>query len=79
MVIELLCIQIKLYVFEYSYFNYLISIMNKKNILRLKYLGLSVAIFGSLFKIMSWTGATVLLIIGLSFVGIHFLIKVFEK
>jgi hypothetical protein len=53
--------------------------MNKKSIVRLKHLGLSVAIFGSLFKIMSWEGATVLLIIGLSFLGIYFLIKVFEK
>ena len=53
--------------------------MDKKNIVRLKHLGLSFAIFGSLFKIMSWAGATVLLIIGLSLLGIHFLLKVFEK
>ena len=53
--------------------------MNKKKIKKLKHLGLSIAIFGSLFKIMSWAGATVLIIIGLSLLGIHFLIKVFEK
>ena len=53
--------------------------MNKKRFKKLKHLGLSIAIFGTLFKIMSWAGATVLLIIGLSFLGIHFLIKVFEK
>ena len=53
--------------------------MNTKNIVRLKHLGLSLSIFGSLFKIMSWAGAAVLLIFGLSFLGIHFLIKVFEK
>ena len=53
--------------------------MNMKSIDRLKHFGLSVTIFGSLFKIMSLAGATILLIIGLSFLGIHFLLKVFEK
>lgn len=37
------------------------------------------AIFGSLFKLMSWTGASMLLIIGLVLLGIYYLLKVFEK
>lgn len=42
---------------------------------KVKYLGLSLSIFGCLFKLMSWMGASVLLIMGLSFLGIYFLIK----
>ena len=53
--------------------------MKKVIIDKLKNLGLSIGIFGCLFKLMSWTGASVLLIIGLSFLGIHYLIKVFQK
>ncbi|MDB2675525.1 hypothetical protein N9Y90_03235 [Flavobacteriales bacterium] len=45
---------------------------------KLKYLGFSIGIFGCLFKIMSWQGAGVLLIIGLSLLGIYFLVKVFK-
>ena len=47
--------------------------------IKLKYLGLSIGIFGSLFKLMSWGGASTLLIIGLSLLGIYYLIKVFER
>ncbi|MDO7542291.1 MAG: hypothetical protein MUQ91_03180 [Flavobacteriaceae bacterium] len=47
--------------------------------IKLKHLGFSIGIFGCLFKLMSWTGASVLLIIGLSLLGIYYLIKVFEK
>jgi hypothetical protein len=52
----------------------------RKNImmLKLKNLGLSVAIFGCLFKFMSWSGADILLIIGASLLGIYYLIKVFD-
>ena len=46
---------------------------------KLKYLGLSIGIFGCLFKLMSWAGASILLIIGLSLLGVYFLFKVFEK
>ena len=53
--------------------------MKKVIIDKLKNLGLSIAIFGCLFKLMSWAGASILLIIGLSFLAIHFLIKVFQK
>ena len=45
---------------------------------KLKNLGLSVAIFGCLFKLMSWPGATILLIIGASLLGVYYLIKVFD-
>lgn len=45
---------------------------------KLKYLGFSIGIFGCLFKIMSWQGAGVLQIIGLSLLGIYFLVKVFK-
>ena len=45
---------------------------------KLKYLGLSLSIFGCLFKLMSWMGAGYLLIAGLSILGIYFLIKVFQ-
>jgi hypothetical protein len=52
----------------------------RKNImmLKLKNLGLSVVIFGCLFKFMSWSGADILLIIGASLLGIYYLIKVFD-
>ena len=53
--------------------------MNKYHIDKVKYLGLSIGIFGCLFKIMSWQGAGLLLIIGLSLLGLYFLIKVFQK
>ncbi|MDB4170488.1 MAG: hypothetical protein P8P28_05285 [Polaribacter sp.] len=46
---------------------------------KIKYLGLSMAIFGSLFKLMSWAGASPLLIIGLSLLGSYYLLKVFKK
>ncbi len=46
---------------------------------KIKYLGLSMAIFGSLFKLMSWAGASQLLIIGLSLLGSYYLLKVFKK
>ncbi|MGB1444649.1 MAG: GldL-related protein [Flavobacteriaceae bacterium] len=46
---------------------------------RIKYLGLSFSVFGCLFKLMSWMGAHYLLILGLSLLGIYFLIKVFKK
>lgn len=45
---------------------------------KIKYLGLSIGIFGCLFKIMSWAGAGSLLIIGLSLLGVYYLIKVFK-
>lgn len=47
--------------------------------IKLKNLGLSIGIFGCLFKLMSWAGAEILLVAGLSLLGIYFLIKVFEK
>ena len=47
--------------------------------IKIKYLGFSVSIFAGLFKLMSWTGANILLIIGLSLLGFYFLAKVFEK
>ncbi len=40
---------------------------------RLKYLGFSISIFGCLFKLMSWAGASELLIVGLSLIGIYYL------
>jgi len=46
---------------------------------KIKYLGLSIGIFGCLFKLMSWAGASILLVVGLSLLGIYYLIKVFEK
>jgi len=46
---------------------------------KLKYLGLSITSFAILFKLMSWRYAQYLLITGLSFLGIYFLIKVFKK
>ena len=47
-------------------------------LVKVKYLGLSVSIFACLFKLMSWQGADILLIIGLSLLGIYFLLKVFK-
>ena len=47
-------------------------------LVKIKYLGLSVSIFACLFKLMSWQGADILLIIGLSLLGIYFLLKVFK-
>ncbi|MCH1517739.1 MAG: hypothetical protein L7T62_03910 [Flavobacteriaceae bacterium] len=47
--------------------------------IRIKHLGLSIGIFGCLFKLMSWAGASTLLIIGLSLLGIYYLIKVFKQ
>ena len=52
--------------------------MKKITTEKLKYLGLSLAIFGSLFKLMSWAGASILLIVGLSLLGFYFLLKVFN-
>lgn len=46
---------------------------------KLKYLGFSIAIFACLFKMMSCAGVNILLIIGLSLLGLYFLLKVFEK
>jgi hypothetical protein len=37
------------------------------------------AIFGYLFKFLSLQGAKVLFTVGLCFVGIYFLVKVFDK
>jgi len=47
--------------------------------IRIKHLGFCIGIFGCLFKLMSWAGASSLLIIGLSLLGIYYLAKVFEK
>ena len=46
---------------------------------KIKYFGLAMAIFGSLFKLMSWAGARPLLIVGLSLLGLYYLLKVFKK
>jgi hypothetical protein len=46
---------------------------------KLKNFGIAIGIFGCLFKLMSWQGATLLLTIGLSSLGAYFLIKIFEK
>jgi hypothetical protein len=45
---------------------------------KLKFLGLAFSIFGCLFKIMSWTGATYLIVAGLSLLGIYCFIRVFK-
>ena len=45
---------------------------------KIKHLGLSIGIFGCLFKLMSWVGASILLVLGLSLLGIYYLIKVFK-
>jgi len=45
---------------------------------KLKYLGLSISVFACLFKLLSWQGANILLIIGLTLLGVYFLIKVFR-
>jgi len=47
-------------------------------LVKLKYLGLSITLFAILFKIMSWQYADYLIIIGISSLGIYFLIKVFK-
>ncbi|MDA9272545.1 hypothetical protein N9P44_01295 [Flavobacteriaceae bacterium] len=47
--------------------------------IKIKHLGISIGIFGCLFKLMSWAGASTLLIMGLSLLGVFYLIKVFEK
>jgi len=46
---------------------------------KLKYLGLSLGIFGCLFKLMSWAYASELLMVGLTLLGIYFFSKTFEK
>ncbi len=46
---------------------------------KIKYLGISMSIFGCLFKFLSLKGAKILFAVGLCFVGIYFLIKVFDK
>lgn len=46
---------------------------------KLKCLALSIGIFGCMFKLMSWSGASFLLIIGLYLLGVYLLLKVFEK
>jgi hypothetical protein len=53
--------------------------IKSKYLLKLKYLGISMAIFGYLFKFLSLQGAKVLFTVGLCFVGIYFLVKVFDK
>jgi hypothetical protein len=56
-----------------------ISLNKSTTMNKVKYLGLSIGIFGCLFKLMTWAGASLLLIIGLSLLGIYYLIKVFEN
>jgi len=46
---------------------------------KLKHLGISMTIFGYLFKFLSLQGAKVLFVVGLCFIGFYFLIKVFDK
>jgi len=46
---------------------------------RIKNFGLSIGIFGCLFKLLAWQGATVLLIVGLTTLASYFFIKIFEK
>jgi len=46
---------------------------------KLKHLGISMTIFGYLFKFLSLQGAKFLFTVGLCFVGVYFLIKVFDK
>ena len=58
-----------IYFDKYTYIN----LLNK-----LKYLGLSITSFAILFKLMSWQYAQYLLIAGLSFLGIYFMIRVFK-
>ncbi len=46
--------------------------------IKLKYLGFSITLFACLFKLMSWQYADKILITGISFLGIYYLIKVFK-
>ncbi|MDC0637716.1 hypothetical protein OAP25_03335 [Flavobacteriaceae bacterium] len=46
---------------------------------KLKNFGIALGIFGCLFKLMSWQGAPLLLTIGLSSLGVYYLIRIFEK
>ena len=48
-------------------------------IYKLKNFGFSITCFAILFKLMSWQYADKLLIVGLSSLGIYFLIKVFTN
>ncbi len=49
------------------------QMIKSKYLLKLKYLGISMAIFGYLFKFLSLQGAKVLFAVGLCLVGIYFL------
>jgi len=53
--------------------------IKSKYLNKIKYLGISMAIFGFLFKFLSLQGAKILFTVGLCFVGIYFFIKVFDK
>lgn len=53
--------------------------IKSKYLNKIKYLGISMAIFGFLFKFLSLQGAKILFTAGLCFVGIYFFIKVFDK
>ena len=55
------------------------QMIKSKYLIKLKYLGISMAIFGYLFKFLSLKGAKVLFTVGLCFVGIYFLVKVFDN
>lgn len=55
------------------------QMIKSKYLNKLKHLGISMAIFGYLFKFLSLQGAKVLFTVGLCFVGAYFLIKVFDK
>jgi|TARA_B100001142_G_scaffold323392_1_gene373366 hypothetical protein len=46
---------------------------------KIKNFGLSIGIFGCLFKLMAWQGATVLLTVGLTSLASYFFLKIFEK
>ena len=53
--------------------------IKSKYLNKIKYLGISMSIFGCLFKFLSLQGAKILFAVGLCFVGIYFFIKVFDK
>ena len=53
--------------------------IKSKYLNKIKYLGISMAIFGFLFKFLSLQGAKILFTVGLCFVGSYFFIKVFDK
>ena len=53
--------------------------IKSKYLNKIKYLGISMGIFGYLFKFLSLQGAKILFTVGLCFVGIYFLIKVFDE